>query len=59
MMGFQDQQSKRVYIDGHTGPNWAPIVVTKSRLDVEFVKKITLEMVIGQHRNQEGHDKTY
>ena len=25
-MGFQDQQSKRVYIDGHTGPNWAPIV---------------------------------
>ena len=21
---FQDQQSKRVYIDGHTRPNWGP-----------------------------------
>ena len=27
----------------------------KRRLDVEFVKKITLEMVIGQHMKEEGH----
>ena len=29
------------------------LYVTKSRLDVEFVKKITLEMVIGQQIKKE------
>ena len=33
--------------------------VTKSRLDVEFVKKITLEMVIGQQMKEEGLDQNY
>ena len=28
-------------------------------LDVEFVKKITLEMVIGQQMKEEGHDQIY
>ena len=30
--------------------------VTKSRLDAEFVKKITLEMVIGQQMKEEALD---
>ena len=34
--------------------NWS---VTKSRLDAEFVKKITLEIVIGQQMKEEGLDK--
>ena len=29
----------------------------KGRLDVEFVKKISLEMVIGQQMKEEGHDQ--
>ena len=29
--------------------------ITKSRLDVQFVKKIPLEMVIGQQMKEEGH----
>ena len=33
--------------------------VTKSRLDVEFVKKITLEMVIDQQMKEEGNDQKY
>ena len=33
--------------------------VTKSRLDVEFVKKITLEMVINQQVKEEGLDQNY
>ena len=28
--------------------------ITKSRLDVQFVKKIPLEMVIGQQMKEEG-----
>ena len=31
--------------------------VTKSRLDVQFVKKIPLEMVIGQQMKEEGYDQ--
>ena len=31
--------------------------ITKSRLDVQFVKKISLEMVIGQQMKEEGHDQ--
>ena len=33
--------------------------VTKSRLDVEFVKTIALEMVIGQQIKEEGLDENY
>ena len=29
----------------------------KSRLDVQFVKKIPLEMVIGQQMKEEGYDQ--
>ena len=31
--------------------------VTKSRLDVQFVKKIPLEIVIGQQMKKEGYDQ--
>ena len=31
--------------------------ITKSRLDVQFVKKIPLEMVIGQKMKEEGYDQ--
>ena len=31
--------------------------ITKSRLDVQFVKKIPLEMVIGQQMEEEGYDQ--
>ena len=31
--------------------------ITKSRLDVQFVKKIPLEMVIGQQMREEGYDQ--
>ena len=31
--------------------------VTKSRLDVQFVKKIPLEIVIGQQMQKEGYDQ--
>ena len=31
--------------------------ITKSRLDVKFVKKISLEMVIGQQMEEEGYDQ--
>ena len=31
--------------------------ITKSRLDVEFVKKIFLETVIGQQMKEEGYDQ--
>ena len=31
--------------------------ITKSRLDVQFVKKISLEMVIGQQMKEEGYDE--
>ena len=31
--------------------------ITKSRLDVQFVKKISLEMVIGQQMKEEGYDQ--
>ena len=31
--------------------------ITKSRLDVQFVKKIPLAMVIGQHMKEEGYDQ--
>ena len=31
--------------------------ITKSRLDVRFVKKIPLEMVIGQQMKEEGYDQ--
>ena len=31
--------------------------ITKSRLDVQFVKKIPLEMVIGQQMKEEGYDQ--
>ena len=31
--------------------------IIKSRLDVQFVKKIPLEMVIGQQMKEEGHDQ--
>ena len=30
--------------------------ITKSGLDVQFVKKISLEMVIGQQMKEEGYD---
>ena len=30
--------------------------ITKGRLDVQFVKKIPLEMVIGQQMKEEGYD---
>ena len=33
--------------------------VTKSRLDVEFVKKITLGMIIVQKMKEEGLDQNY
>ena len=33
--------------------------VTKSRSDVQFVKKIPLEMVIGQQMKEEGYDQNY
>ena len=29
------------------------------RLDVQFVKNIPLEMVIGQQMKEEGHDQNY
>ena len=35
------------------------LYVKKSRLDVEFVKKITLEIVIGQKMKEEGLDQNY
>ena len=31
--------------------------ITKSRLDVQFVKKIPLAMVIGQQMKEEGYDQ--
>ena len=31
--------------------------IAKSRLDVQFVKKIPLEMVIGQQMKEEGYDQ--
>ena len=31
--------------------------ITKSRLDVRFVKKIPLEIVIGQQMKEEGYDQ--
>ena len=31
--------------------------ITKSRLNVQFVKKIPLEMVIGQQTKEEGYDQ--
>ena len=31
--------------------------ITKRRLDVQFVKKIPLEMVIGQQMKEKGYDK--
>ena len=31
--------------------------ITKSRLDVQFVKKIPLKMVIGQHMKEEGYEQ--
>ena len=31
--------------------------ITKSRLDVQFVKKIPLEMRIGQQMKEDGHDQ--
>ena len=33
--------------------------VTKCRLDVRFVKKISLEMVIGLQMEKEGYDQNY
>ena len=33
--------------------------INKSRLDVQFVRKISLEMVIGQHTKEEGYDQSY
>ena len=48
MMGFQDQQSKRVYIDGHTGPNWAPIGYGKTMENLR--KRISVKLV-----NNEKH----
>ena len=35
------------------------LLKVKFRLDVEFVKKITLEMVIDQQIKEEGHDQNY
>ena len=32
--------------------------ITKSRLDVQFVKKISLEMIIGQQMKEEGYDQS-
>ena len=34
-------------------------LITKSRLNVEFVKKTTLEMVIGQQMKEEEHNQNY
>ena len=31
--------------------------ITNSRLDVQFVKKISLKMVIGQQMKEEGYDQ--
>ena len=31
----------------------------ESRLDVQFVKSIPLEMVIGQQMKEKGHDQNY
>ena len=31
--------------------------ISKSRLDVQFVNKIPLEMAIGQQMKEEGYDK--
>ena len=31
--------------------------ITKSRLDVQFVKKILMEMVIGQQMKEDGYDQ--
>ena len=31
--------------------------ITKSRLDVQFVKKIPLQMVIGRQMKEEWHDQ--
>ena len=31
--------------------------ISKSRLDVQFVKKIPLEMIIGQQMKEEGYDQ--
>ena len=32
--------------------------ITKSRLDVQFVKKIRWEMLIGQQKKEEGYDQS-
>ena len=32
--------------------------ISKSRLDVQFVKKIPLEMIIGQQMKEEGYDQS-
>ena len=31
--------------------------ITESRLDVQFVKKISLEMIIGEQMKEEEHDQ--
>ena len=46
-------------------PNWlhekvmicSVCCITKSRLDLQFVKKIRLEMIIGQEMKEEGYDQ--
>ena len=35
------------------------VYIAKSRSDVQFVKKIPLEMVIDQQMKEEGHDQTH
>ena len=35
------------------------LYLTKTRLDVQFVKSIHLEMIIGQQMKEEGNDQNY
>ena len=37
--------------------SWKGNAVTKTRWNVQFVKKIPLEMFIGQQMKEEGHDQ--
>ena len=42
---------------GRPSTEWLLRYITKSRLDVRFVKKIPLEIVIGQQMKEEGYDQ--
>ena len=56
---FLKQKKKIVLLTfyGRPSTEWLLCYITKSRLDVRFVKKIPLEIVIGQQMKEEGYDQ--